>query len=889
VISPGPGSPDVSSDVGFVLDLLRNCDESIPILGVCLGHQAMAHALQGRVTRADIPMHGRLSAITHDGTDLFEGLAMPLDVVRYHSLVVQEPLPDELQVTARTNEGHVMALRHRTLPRWGVQFHPESIATQGGVDLLANFKRMALSNLNAKPLVGGALWSAPRPSPVNESVAASDGGNGIAAVVENKRSELVVLVESIDFGSGNESTCGIPDAEVLFEALFCDSEAEKLNGGLTFWLDSATCGASTTAKPEHEGDVAAAAAAAASAGGDAVLDDTRARFSYLGDAGGPLAEYLEYFVHPSARESIGEGAVDGACVGELIRHVKRTGSGADVGVGVWDTQDVGRVDLFEYLKDDRDKFASEVQFERLVRETGGDSVEPESMEASALPFDFVCGHVGFFGYGLRNLCGVKASHAEGQLDGTDDQGCVHRLRRARTDSITNRASIGGIHEQSGQHVSDNRAKKAAFRQAVNGTDAHVPDAAFIFADRVLVIDHHLHVVYVLALAGSPAANVDLAHTRVQQEVWIAQTCSKVKSLARVSSSSEVNLQPDTECAGISVGVDVPPPPVEQTGGKPRVLSTCHELLADCSKEKYLANVSRCLDEIVAGESYEVCLTNQLYLPASSAESSDALEPWTLYRKLRRANPSPYAAFFRADPYGRLSSKSNTSKTSPSEACEQQRRSAFALCSSSPERFLRVSRDGVVESKPIKGTIRRGVNVEEDEALAEKLRTSVKDRAENLMIVDLVRNDLGKVCRVGSVCVPKLMAIESFATVHQLVSTVRGELEEGRSTLDAVRAAFPGGSMTGAPKLRTMQIIDSLEASERGVYSGSLGFLSLNGAADLNIVIRTAVVSPAGLSVGAGGAIVALSDPGEEYAEMLLKARALGFLGDNEPQCLGGSE
>ncbi|SDL58628.1 aminodeoxychorismate synthase component I [Arthrobacter sp. ok362] len=276
---------------------------------------------------------------------------------------------------------------------------------------------------------------------------------------------------------------------------------------------------------------------------------------------------------------------------------------------------------------------------------------------------------------------------------------------------------------------------------------------------------------------------------------------------------------------------------------------------------YKAKVTEAQREIADGNTYEVCLTTAL--TAVSPAGPQGLDPWPTYLDLRRRNPAPFASFLR---FGEL-----------------------AVASTSPERFLQIAADGRMRAEPIKGTRGRDTEPGADAALREELESSAKDRAENIMIVDLLRNDLSHFAVPGSVAVSRLCAIESYATVHQMVSTIDARLRPGLPRAEAVAACYPAGSMTGAPKVSTMAILDRLEAAPRGVYSGAIGYFSLNGAADLSVAIRTLVMSAlddgaAELSLGVGGAVTADSSPQEEFEEVRTKAfGVLSALGAQFPQ------
>ena len=365
------------------------------------------------------------------------------------------------------------------------------------------------------------------------------------------------------------------------------------------------------------------------------------------------------------------------------------------------------------------------------------------------------------------------------------------------------------------------------KRETGGADvaAPTPDAALIFAGRTVVLDHVDGTAWLLALEAPDT------------DRWLANARAAVAASTPVAAATG---GPTTRAGG-SNGV---------------VLSGAPAFSSRDTEQSYLAKIVAAQHEIREGNSYEVCLTTTLTarLPAAVAA------PWPTYLGLRRKNPAPFASYLR---FGGLT-----------------------VASTSPERFLRITADGGMRAEPIKGTRGRGADPERDRQLRDELAASLKDRAENIMIVDLLRNDLSHFAEPGSVTVSRLCEIESYATVHQMVSTIDARLLPGSPRAEAVAACFPAGSMTGAPKISTMAILDRLEDGPRGLYSGAIGYFSLNGATDLAVAIRTLVtdsrdVAEAGdgsigepaavLTLGVGGAITADSVPAEEYDEIRVKA------------------
>ncbi|KAG2499934.1 hypothetical protein HYH03_002221 [Edaphochlamys debaryana] len=959
VISPGPGTPSNPHDIGVCLEVLQQLHD-VPILGICLGHQALALAHGAAVVSAPEPVHGRLSRLRHNGHGLFADIPSGegFEVVRYHSLLVDEAsLPDCLEPVCWTAGGHaavklardassaastrgapgsqpqepqpqadaqaaeasegaaaqpvvdgaegsgpgeggalLMGLAHRTRPHYGVQFHPESVATRYGIALLRNFRDLAAAALRRQPGRAAAQLPASLPA-VRDPVGPPGRLSQLAAwpTPEHQRGAPLRLAWTRLAGVLG----GLGGSQGVFERLYGFQDD-------TFWLDSAAA--------------------------------DRGRFSYMGGRGGPLWRKLSYKLPPprpeeeprehgrqplpqhhpepaaASREQHPEGAAPaapststcpgaagpgageaaaGGC-GTLAADSAAAGAGPEAGAGSGlgaakdpDPEDaassssassgsassacggghsalgsslgapssscnpctaspaplIGTLTVETPDGATRASPATRGFLGHLQSLLASQRLRVDPEAAAGLPFNFWGGLVGYLGYELKAECGAAHAHA-----------------------------------------------------------ASTPDALMFMADRVVAVDHREGDVYLLAVydtydraAGAGAgpggkaggcsgagAEAACAGGEALARAWLAETQRALEAATAAPSASSADVDAASSAAQRPVGRN------PEAGPEPGCSQPPVPFVLEHSRTAYLANIKACHAALRAGESYEVCLTTALSRPA-------APDPPTLYRTLRQLNPAPYAAWLQFGPAGPT------------------------ICCSSPERFLLGDRGGLLEARPIKGTAARVQgDAAADARAAAELASSEKERAENLMIVDLLRNDLGRVCEVGSVHVPGLMDIESYATVHQMVSTVRGVRRGGVSVVDCIRAAFPGGSMTGAPKVRTMAIIDALEARPRGVYSGCIGFIGLNDTFDLNIVIRTAIIEHAAppptatstptapateleasapaaqpgatgpgeqrdassrlrgcrMTIGAGGAIVVQSELEAEYEEMRLKARAL---------------
>ncbi|EPQ30947.1 uncharacterized protein PFL1_01136 [Pseudozyma flocculosa PF-1] len=946
ILSPGPGSPDNPDDFGAADALLRDDDLGLPVLGVCLGHQGLATAFGGRVVKARSVRHGLKTALciaaaeTAKGQQLpttsspypclLEGIAEGTQVIRYNSLTVDiDTLPSCLRVTAwgfdepckaplphtrpRTDllrscvqhalrpaqsgsttprysaeqlaassgrstpsdaaqrlrsklaldslasdsssslgeldedlhdpaqddlDRVVLALQHRTRPLYGVQFHPESIESSSGRHMMRNFLAIVRSYWAAKAEAGqlDPTEAAARRDAIEgrATLPAELRLAGARCVAAGKAASLTPssLVDTEPTSSPPRSKdfhiistrLDVPpfECERLAPELFRRAFQHKSNVGAV-WLDSAR------------------------------LKDPHSRFSYMA---------VPTFVlsYNASTRQLRLMTTRDASKAVLVSMDEPPHGNSAAG-----THPAEPTSFWTFM----DRLQSAFK-------AAADLGDDDALATEAAGSVFRTGFVGYFGYEMKG----ESLNLDSPVPSTDaDQ---HDGRRDR------------------------------------------PDCEFLFCDRVLAFDHHLRqwTAFALTRAGSSPLQAGATST---QPCW---PVSAIQDALRRSGSGSDDVRAQqlavTESEAQQWFDEVSQALHEMPDAAKSYRAPAAHAIKDAlpplqprlSADEYMHRIELARDEILRGESYELCLTTQFrgrMPPLVAGAASDAsgidrdeLDHFGLYCKLRARNPAPYSAFIRLPDHALAPS------TTEAGAAAGPQRGRSILCTS-PERFIRITQQGEVEMKPIKGTLARagygqdeegmraggGTADEEEEKLRwrqagdarrrQRLAADVKERAENLMIVDLIRADLQSFCHADSVVVPKLMSVETYETVHQLVTTVRGQLKRGVGSVEAVQRCFPPGSMTGAPKRRSVQLLERLElspsstssssssssvAARRGVYSGALGWMGIDGAADFAVVIRTLVAEGDDVSIGAGGAITYLSDPAKEWIEVLDKLRAL---------------
>jgi para-aminobenzoate synthetase len=816
VLSPGPGTPQEQPPLSH-LAISKNPD--VPILGVCLGHQLMSLAYGGSVDRAPVPIHGQDHRIVQQGPvlvalrypSLFRDLPSSFRVVRYHSLCAYD-LPKDLTVTVKSLDDVVQGIQHVTHPHYGVQFHPESIGTENGMALLENFVQVVQQRKDAAQQQHEEKKQYSRHISPNYRFETAQSKSNSVGNVDNSVVDVNESTNDDRLSQGNNMLETSSSTSTV-----SSSDNTQSSSRFRVMVHKISSSPSTSSPLQ-------------------VFEKYYARKSHtiwLDSSSYPSRGELDIMSTSSRPEDIIEYHLDDNDIGtDILSRLEKELFGEGQNSMNSYASDIGWVKLNARSNDDNDKEEDHVL--EWVQENDEQGVARDNT-AENLPFNYRGGFLGFLGYEVRH----------------DTQRYLKRLERGVLNSdSTDDTMVERNNKNNGN--------------GHNEGERRVPTAAFFLARQSMVYHHPTDSWFLIGLVEDD--------NDIKKNIeWMKMVDADLMIIAK---NNESSLKNETLSYNYS----------------PNSRRSSIEFVPNRPKTTYENDIAKCHEYIKKGDSYELCLTNKLeaYIDAN-------VSTFDLYRIIRKVNPAPYSAYLRWNLPSDYTGNQNM------KLYDVPSPTSLVICSSSPERFMSVSRQQPhpeipsylqAEAKPIKGTCARVIaqngiclsdaEIREDDRRARSLELSLKNRAENLMIVDLLRNDMSRVCKTGTVHVSKLMDIESFATVHQMVSTIRGTLSDSNNSIDLLRASFPGGSMTGAPKIRTMEIIEELEQNvDRGPYAGSIGYLSVNGCMDMNIMIRSAAVTPSEkkdgewkVSIGAGGAITALSDAEDEYEEMLLKARAV---------------
>ncbi|GAW80287.1 para-aminobenzoic acid synthetase [Plasmodium gonderi] len=904
VLSPAYGNPETNGNPGdFIVDLLKRKID-IPILGICYGHQLICYIYGCKIKKVKNMFHGDTNIINickygNIVSDLFKNINDGFKATCYNSLKVSKKISNAFLITCYSicvNEYIVMGIQHKHLPYYTVQYHPESIESEFSTTFFENFKNITLKSHK----YGG--------KPVNVNYRECDLWNqyiqveikGAQSRNEHSKKKWKIKVVKI---SGVPNLCKC--AQDIFKTV---SYNEK---DVSFWLDSnnevlytsvqgdskwgQNSGSSTasfaTASP-------ATASPASTSGHDHEADENRderndalnnSRFSYMGNSKGQLSEMIEYYYS----EDEGTDHINGTIV-----HLRKAQNDKLYKISYF-SEDANNC-LVYHLQDRINDFKNnynihleEIKIENIFlheeknlteRDVIFSNKKANNAHSNSRMIERGINMVKYnSGVGEVAHRGADPSYERYVSKGIveDDEFIMHK------DSCLLGYFGFFTYEykyETMKNLYNNKWKKYIKCDEKNTT----PICVFIFPQNFITFDFVKKCIYLISLEpektipnptignfssrtnsscmhcpfDSDRSSPDVEDILLYNAKWNYETIHTIVQIVKMSSYCSR----DNQISPTYGEIEKPILPLEHLSKIDKCNKNKIIFTPVVRKLEYIENVKKCKEYIEKGSSYELCLTTNFrghYFISDS--DSTPLDLLNMYMYVRNINKVSYSCFIH---YHRKINIQSISTVSMLTSIDEDLK--FTIMCFSPEEFLRKNKDEILFSKPIKGTIKRGKTKEEDIQFKEHLLNNKKERAENLMIVDLTTNDFNRMCQMDTVQVKKLFHIETYTYLHQMVSQICGKIKPHKTFAHAILNIFPGGSMTGAPKPISISILQDIEKIPRGVYSGSIGFISVQGNFILNIVIRTAIIKNSTIFVGAGGAVTIKSDETEEYEEMLLK-------------------
>ncbi|CAD2103073.1 para-aminobenzoic acid synthetase, putative [Plasmodium vinckei] len=859
IISPGYGNPEENKHNDLVINILKN-NLNIPILGICYGHQLICHFYGGKIKKVKNMFHGNINIIhiykDENGKcfNLFNNIKNDFKATCYNSLKVSKHINTSiLDITCYSiylNEYILMGVKHKHLPYYSVQYHPESVVSEFSDQFFENFKNITIDYHKKNKTIRFRLLESDlfEKSQFYNIIKPANNIDDIpfdrCLINTNEKKYELKIVKVV----GIENLSNI--SYDIFQNIFYNKD------DICFWLDSNNELLNNKDKKNNHIQ-------------NDIFNDlvNSSRFSYMGNAKGALSDVVEYYFVEN-----GHSVIVNLKRGNTYKTASHFSNQAQNNSVNLDDQN----NAYEYHE---------------IREPDNCLVKYLNKKLEKYKNNF---NIDFSIFDINeNIKNNKSENSNTRIDHTNMQNNRNNSDRfyEKDDFIYNNKDtclLGyiGLFNYEYKYETIKFLYGKNVEQIKNKDNESLPVSFFVLPQHFIALDLVKNNLYLICLELTKGEeeeettvrssncshemksektqkitdkkNVSYMDTKYdsikkENEQWIHETLNKIMNI--VNKWSDKIDEKENEFSNQRT---------DNSEIKNKLVFS-----STLSRDKYIENVKKCKDKIKNGYSYELCLTTP-FKGNYYIDDDGSIDMLDLYKYLREINKVSYSCFINYD--RKVCIKQDKCENATKNFLNEKLK--FNVLCLSPEEFLRKSKDNIVRSKPIKGTIKRGKTKEEDIKLITELKNNKKEISENLMIVDLTTNDFHRLCQMDSVKVTKLFHIESYTFLHQMVSEIIGKNNNSNDLSDAIINIFPGGSMTGSPKLISMSILQEIEQLPRGIYSGSIGFVSIEGNFIFNIVIRTAIIRNNIISIGAGGAITIKSDEDAEYDEMLLKFKSI---------------